>query len=93
MAEDAALASLTNELEHMSLTRPQNRYDCVYVTLGKLTGIDVVSLGASITSKLRPLPGTQGVSLDELEPILFELNGILSQKLKEPWHVYPLVFK
>jgi hypothetical protein len=85
--EDANIDALTNELAHLSLQKPLNRYDCVYVTLSKLVGCSVATLGASIDSALRPLPNSKGLAIDVIEAIILELNKKLP---REDGSVVPL---
>jgi hypothetical protein len=66
---------LLNEFAHLSITRPINRQDCVWVTVAHLLSTDVVSLAAQVPV-LRPQPSVDpnGLSLDQVKGLLQALG-------------------
>ena len=64
---------LINEMAHLSIEDPIDRFDCVLVTISKLIKTGVTDLAFNV-SVPRPLPKTTGVSLDTIQTILHDLG-------------------
>ena len=71
--ELSELEKVMNEFAHLSITKPGNRFDCVWVTIAKLVHTNEVEI-AGKTTQMRPLPGTVGVPLETVVKMLGELQ-------------------